>query len=99
MAFKPFEPGSVFYYIIKFQRLVLKLNVSKSIILEYFQSAPKTPCLHETSSPLMDHLEELIWSGEKKQPLYLSEPVQTRTIQVFIYRGIYYFTEPIEGMV
>ena len=47
----------------------------------------------------MDHLEELIWSGEKKQPLYLSEPVQTHTIQVFIYRGIYYFTEPIEGMV
>ena len=41
------------------------------------------------------------WTGAVWQsgPVHLDEPVWTYIIQCFIYRGVYYFTEPNEGTV
>ena len=35
----------------------------------------------------------------KNEPVHLEEPVLNHIIQSFIYREVYYFTEPSEGMV
>ena len=47
--------------------------------------------LHSISSSFIDHLGELIWSGEVKQSVYVSELVQTLTIQLFIYRNLLFY--------
>ena len=45
----------------------------------------------------MTCLRELVWSSEVNQPIHLGEPV--RTHNAFIYKGVYYLEEPIEGTV
>ena len=71
---------------------ILNCYPCTTILNHYPWTAVLNPLyLHSISSSFMDHLGELIWSGEVKQSVYVSELVQTLTIQLFIYRNLLFY--------